>query len=112
MMPTPEVSGRATYLDKLIGILGADFTDTGGKGKCCGFPILQASEENSLAMAARHTGEAKGKGADAMVTPCPLCHLNLDGNQPRAEAQTGNSDQSSDPPPTPDGRSRAWLRSY
>jgi succinate dehydrogenase / fumarate reductase cytochrome b subunit len=90
MMPTPEVSGRATYLDKLIGILGADFTDTGGKGKCCGFPILQASEENSLAMAARHTGEAKGKGADAMVTPCPLCHLNLDGNQPRAEAQTGS----------------------
>jgi succinate dehydrogenase / fumarate reductase cytochrome b subunit len=24
-----------------------------------------------------------------MVTPCPLCHLNLDGNQSRAEAQTG-----------------------
>jgi len=23
------------------------------------------------------------------VTPCPLCHLNLDGNQPRAESQKG-----------------------
>ena len=89
MMPTPETKQRSTYLDQLIGILGAEFTDIAGKGKCCGFPILQASEENSLAMAARHTGEAKGKGADAMVTPCPLCHLNLDGNQHRAEAQVG-----------------------
>jgi len=24
-----------------------------------------------------------------MVTPCPLCHLNLDGGQPKAEAQKG-----------------------
>ena len=40
-------------------------------------------------MAGKHTGEAKEKGADCMVTPCPLCHLNLDGNQPRAEAQKG-----------------------
>ena len=28
-------------------------------------------------------------GADAMVTPCPLCHLNLDGFQPKASAQVG-----------------------
>jgi len=63
--------------------------DISGKGKCCGFPILTASEENSLAMAGKHTGEAKDKGADCMVTPCPLCHLNLDGNQPRAEALKG-----------------------
>jgi succinate dehydrogenase / fumarate reductase cytochrome b subunit len=40
-------------------------------------------------MVAKHTGESKEKGADFMVTPCPLCHLNLDGNQPRAEVQTG-----------------------
>jgi succinate dehydrogenase / fumarate reductase cytochrome b subunit len=24
-----------------------------------------------------------------MVTPCPLCHLNLDGNQAKAGAQAG-----------------------
>jgi len=40
-------------------------------------------------MTAKHTVEAKSKGADCMVTPCPLCHLSLDGNQPRAEAQEG-----------------------
>ena len=38
-------------------------------------------------MVARHTSDAKDLGADAMVTPCPLCHLNLDGYQPKAIQQ-------------------------
>ena len=87
--PTKELNRRKSYLDELISVLGAEIADISGKGKCCGFPILSASEENSLAMVAKHTGESKEKGADFMVTPCPLCHLNLDGNQGRAEAQTG-----------------------
>ncbi len=87
--PTKELSRRKNYLDELIGILGAECVDFSGKGKCCGFPILTANEENSLAMAGKHTGEAKEKGADCMVTPCPLCHLSLDGNQPKAEALKG-----------------------
>jgi succinate dehydrogenase / fumarate reductase cytochrome b subunit len=28
-------------------------------------------------------------GADAMVTPCPLCHLSLDAWQQKLEATTG-----------------------
>jgi succinate dehydrogenase cytochrome b subunit len=87
--PTKESNARKTYLDQIIGIVGAELADISGKGKCCGFPILSANEENSLAMVAKHTGESKEKGADFMVTPCPLCHLNLDANQSRAEAQTG-----------------------
>jgi succinate dehydrogenase / fumarate reductase cytochrome b subunit len=35
-------------------------------------------------MVADHTGDAKEHGADIMVTPCPLCHLNLDGMQTKA----------------------------
>ena len=31
-----------------------------------------------------HVAEAQDKGADALVTPCPLCHLNLDAQQPDA----------------------------
>jgi len=69
--------------------VGAELADFSGKGKCCGFPILTANEENSLKMTAKHTGEAKQKGADCMVTPCPLCHLNLDGQQSRAAKQEG-----------------------
>ena len=40
-------------------------------------------------MVGKHTGEAKDLGADAMITPCPLCHLNLDSFQPKAAAQAG-----------------------
>jgi succinate dehydrogenase / fumarate reductase cytochrome b subunit len=38
-------------------------------------------------MVGKHTSEAVDLGADTMVTPCPLCHLNLDGYQPKASAQ-------------------------
>ena len=34
-------------------------------------------------MTAKHLGEAVSKGADAMVLPCPLCHLEMDGEQSR-----------------------------
>jgi succinate dehydrogenase / fumarate reductase cytochrome b subunit len=85
--PTKEYAGRKSYLENLITAMGAELTDISGKGKCCGFPILTANEQNSLAMTAKHTGEARQNGAHCMITPCPLCHLNLDGQQSRAAAQ-------------------------
>lgn len=89
MAPKP-FDGRKRYLEEVIGACGAQVVDISGKSKCCGFPILTHNERNSLQMSADHTSEARDKGADGMVTPCPLCHLNLDGNQPRAAAQAGH----------------------
>jgi len=80
---------REDSLERVIEPLGADVVDFAGKTKCCGFPILTINERNSVDMVANHTIDAKGLGADAMVTPCPLCHLNLDGFQPKASAQRG-----------------------
>lgn len=85
LMAPKGLGGRKTYLEDLISLVGAEVVDFGGKSKCCGFPILTANEDNSMRMVSDHTGEAKDKGAHCMVTPCPLCHLNLDGNQPTAE---------------------------
>ena len=78
---------RLTALERLIETLGATVVDFSGKTRCCGFPILTINETNSVAMVAKHTTEVKDLGADAMVTPCPLCHLNLDGYQPKAQSQ-------------------------
>jgi succinate dehydrogenase / fumarate reductase, cytochrome b subunit len=72
---------RNTYLEQIIEVLGGEPVDYNGKDKCCGFPIYTLNRKNSLKMAASHIGEAQDKGADVMVTPCPLCHLNLDGQQ-------------------------------
>jgi succinate dehydrogenase / fumarate reductase, cytochrome b subunit len=77
---------RKTYLEQLIALLGAEPVEYRGATKCCGFPMLTFNREASLAMAGNHIIEAKDKGADLLVTPCPLCHLNLDGQQPDAAA--------------------------
>ena len=78
---------RQTSLETIIEALGGEAVDFRGKTKCCGFPILLINERNSLTMVANHTLEAQGNGAEVMVTPCPLCHLNLDGYQPKAASQ-------------------------
>lgn len=77
---------REKALEAVIEAVGADVVDFPGKTLCCGFPILTINPENSIKMVSNHTTDAKDRGADAMVTPCPLCHLNLDGYQPNASA--------------------------
>ncbi|MDE2765641.1 MAG: CoB--CoM heterodisulfide reductase iron-sulfur subunit B family protein [Chloroflexota bacterium] len=84
-----ENPGREFYLERIIEACGAEPVNFPGRTKCCGFPILLINEANSTAMVGNHTASAKEHGADAMVTPCPLCHLNLDGYQPKAAAQRG-----------------------
>ncbi len=80
---------RDTYLDQLIETLGGTVVDYAGSHKCCGFPIITMSKEVSLKQAARHLGDALDADADCLVTPCPLCHLNLDLQQPLAERYGG-----------------------
>ena len=75
---------RQDSLERLIEAVGASVVDFAGKTACCGFPIATINQPASFKMVSNHTGTAKELGADAMVTPCPLCHLNLDGYQPQA----------------------------
>lgn len=84
-----EHPDRQHSLEDLIEAVGATVVDYDGKTKCCGLPILLINEKNSVDMVAKHTSTAQHLGANAMVTPCPLCHLNLDGYQPKAAKQSG-----------------------
>ena len=86
-----EHESRAQSLETVIRLLGAEVVDFPGKSRCCGLPILTINERNSLTMVANHTLDAKDHGADIMVTPCPLCHLNLDGMQTKAAKQQSTS---------------------
>jgi succinate dehydrogenase / fumarate reductase cytochrome b subunit len=80
---------RDTYLHQLIEALGGTVVDYAGQYKCCGFPIITMNQQASLAQAGRHLGDALDADADCLVTPCPLCHLNLDLQQPLAEKVVG-----------------------
>ena len=75
---------RDLYLDQLIEALGAQPVEYAGARKCCGFPVITMSRTTSLRQAGRHLADAIDAGADCLVTPCPLCHLNLDMQQPEA----------------------------
>jgi succinate dehydrogenase / fumarate reductase cytochrome b subunit len=80
---------RDEYLHLLIEALGGTVIEYAGQNKCCGFPIITMHKENSLKQAGRHIGDAIDADADCLVTPCPLCHLNLDLQQPLAERVAG-----------------------
>jgi succinate dehydrogenase / fumarate reductase cytochrome b subunit len=80
---------RDLYLQQLIETLGGTVVDYAGAYKCCGFPIITMNKEASLKQAGRHVGDAIDADADCLVTPCPLCHLNLDLQQPLAEKVVG-----------------------
>jgi succinate dehydrogenase / fumarate reductase, cytochrome b subunit len=84
-----EENPRDRYLHMLVEALGGTVVDYAGAYKCCGFPIITMNREASLKMAGRHIGDAMAADADCLVTPCPLCHLNLDLQQPLAEKVVG-----------------------
>jgi succinate dehydrogenase / fumarate reductase cytochrome b subunit len=84
-----EEHPRHTYLEQVIDALGGTVIDYAGSHKCCGFPIITMNKTASLKQAGRHLGDAVDADADCVVTPCPLCHLNLDLQQPIAEAVVG-----------------------
>ena len=75
---------RDLYLDKVISAIGATPVEYAGSHKCCGFPVITMNRTTSLRQAGRHIADAIDADADCIVTPCPLCHLNLDLQQPDA----------------------------
>ena len=82
-------SPRDRYLHEVIEALGGTVIDYAGIYKCCGFPIITMNKEASLKQAGTHLGDAADAQADCLVVPCPLCHLNLDLQQPLAERVVG-----------------------
>ncbi len=75
---------RDLYLEYVIEALGGEVVEYDGARKCCGFPVITMNRETSLRQAGTNLGDALDAGADCLVTPCPLCHLNLDLQQPEA----------------------------
>jgi succinate dehydrogenase / fumarate reductase cytochrome b subunit len=76
-------------LERIIAACGGEAIDYPAKIKCCGFPIIQAREDTALGELIQPIEQAMEAGADAMVTPCPLCHLSLDAWQSKLRKQTG-----------------------
>src|SRR2546430_1689735 len=84
-----EDPDRPWSLEAIIEACGGEAIDYPAKIKCCGFPIIQAREDVAMGELIQPIEQASEAGADAMVTPCPLCHLSLDAWQSKLKATTG-----------------------
>src|SRR5947207_5168187 len=84
-----EDPDRPWSLEAIIEACGGIPVDYPAKIKCCGFPIIAAREETALGELIQPIEQASEAGADAIVTPCPLCHLSLDAWQSKLKKATG-----------------------
>lgn len=78
-------------MENIFRVVGATPIYYRGRTQCCGWPLSSYATTQSFQMAGAHIQAAIAAGADCLVTPCPLCHLNLDSRQPEVEKVIGRS---------------------
>ncbi|HTW76615.1 MAG TPA: CoB--CoM heterodisulfide reductase iron-sulfur subunit B family protein [Thermoplasmata archaeon] len=86
-----ESAEEPQSFENLLAAIGAEPVYYRGRVLCCGFPIQFVKPEVASRIAGRQIEDAKGHGAHAMATPCPLCHISLDAYQNQAEKAVGKS---------------------
>ena len=74
-------------LDRLLDSLGATVVDFSLKAACCGGHMPQISPDTAYTLIHELIATAVRQGADAIVTLCPMCQLNLDAYQAQTNSQ-------------------------
>jgi len=95
LRPADEMASESAEepkaFEELLAALGATPVYYRGRVMCCGFPIQFVKPDTAYGIAGRQIDDARAHGADAMATPCPLCHLSLDAYQNKAEKAVGHA---------------------
>lgn len=85
-----------TSMDRLVEAVGAEPVDWPLKTRCCGGscycggPVIGAMPEATMQLSYALLREASKRGADVIVTICPLCQFNLEGFQDRMAKRFGH----------------------
>jgi heterodisulfide reductase subunit B2 len=92
----PEVTNfddaeNPQLMDNLMTAAGAEAIDWPHKTECCGASYSITDVSVVLALTHDILSMAKAAGADAIVTACPLCQINLDMRQADIEKKYGES---------------------
>ena len=74
-------------LDELVASLGADVVSWQMKVHCCGSSLVMPEQEVALGLVNKILRNAQENGAQCLVTPCPLCQINLDVYQSQVNSQ-------------------------
>jgi len=78
-----------TRMDELLRAVGVPTVDFSLKTKCCGGSLTGTIHDVGIRLNYILLKEAARKGAQAVVTLCPLCQFNLDAYQAEIRKQTG-----------------------
>lgn len=78
-----------TSLERVIEAVGGKAVNYASKNKCCGFHADLQAPKAAIQMTANALLDASDNNADMVVTPCPLCHLNMDIKQKAASKAMG-----------------------
>ncbi len=70
-----------SIFENFIRLLGATPVDFPLKVECCGSYLVVNSPDAAVEASYKLLRNARGNGAEALVTSCPLCHYNLDALQ-------------------------------
>lgn len=84
-----ESPWKPRSLDRLVEALGGEPVIYPEANSCCGFHISLYAGATSAKLSGNILRQAHEKGADLMITPCPLCHTNLDAAQYEAKRALG-----------------------
>ena len=79
------------YLDKMIEATGATAVAFAKKVACCGGALMFTEMDKSCALTRDILQAAVDAGADAIVTPCPVCQLNVEVYQGKINKMFGTS---------------------
>jgi heterodisulfide reductase subunit B len=75
-----------TAMDRILTALGLDVLDFPLKVECCGGSFGVARKDMVVHLSGKLLDMARKMGADAVVTACPLCQMNLDLRQSQINA--------------------------
>ena len=82
-----EKAYKPSSLERLIEVTGATPISFPEATSCCGFPLMGSNPKAGLKMAYNILKAAKDRGADILVHPCSLCHLQMDATQYKIKAE-------------------------
>jgi heterodisulfide reductase subunit B len=87
MVPRPDYEHRwsnpeyPNELDRLLKALGAEVIDFPLKTHCCGGHMTQIGPNTAFELIRRLVSSADQYKAEAMITLCPMCQMNVDAYQ-------------------------------
>ncbi|MBN2910248.1 CoB--CoM heterodisulfide reductase iron-sulfur subunit B family protein [Polycladomyces sp. WAk] len=90
ILQPPHIMGFENHLnpkamEMVAEVLGAESVEFDQRLACCGFHAVFPAEKEVMKLTGINCLSSKKAGADCIVTPCPLCQMQLDMYQPDAQ---------------------------